>query len=195
MIRTRWRVGGAIAALALVVTVPAGPALSDDTGGAVAACTEQFVTLGARTVNFVPPHTSGDADFAGHGPRVTVRTHVRDDVWDRTATTFSGTVHIDIFMQAVETTSDFTAATGNRTDLTYIAPLGFYVVITDTFRRTDEVSYVDTDHSNDVFGPGFSSFVSQYTIVGDTAGNEAGSETRVAIVTRDIHLKLSTCPV
>jgi hypothetical protein len=195
MIGTRWRVGGAIATLALAVAVPAGPASADNADGAVAACTEQTATVAARTVVFVPPHVNGDTDFAGHGPRVTVRTHVRDDVWDRSATTFSGTVHIEIFMQAVETTSDFTSATGSRTELSYIAPLGFYVVITDTFRRTDEVSYTDTDTSNDVFGPGFNSFVSQYTIVGDTGGGDAGTDTMVTIHTKPIHLKLSTCPV
>src|SRR5688572_8952981 len=75
MIGTRWRVCGAIATLALAVAVPAGPALADAPGGAVAACTEQLVTLGARTLNFIPPHVNGDTDFAGHGPRVTVRTH------------------------------------------------------------------------------------------------------------------------
>jgi hypothetical protein len=137
----------------------------------------------------------GDADFADHGPRVNETAHINTDVSDPGSGQFRGTLNVLVSMSAVETTSDFTSATGSRNTLLYQAPLGNYVFLADQITRTDTVSYVDTDHASDVLAPGnANSFVAGYTFVGDTAGDEAGTETLVTINTKQIHLKLSTCP-
>ena len=113
-----------------------------------------------------------------------VRRSISTDVSDPGTGQFRRTLHVMVSMSAVEPTSDFTSATGSRqpehTPLRGAARQlrgpGHVVA------RTDTVSYVDTDHAADVLATGNeNSFVSGCTIVGDTGGDEAGTETRVTI--------------
>jgi len=60
----------------------------------------------------------------------------------------------------------------------------------------DGMSYLDTDHADDRFGPAFpNGFVSGYRFIGDTPGDEAGTETFVEVSIKPITLRLSRgCP-
>jgi len=186
------RMAGAVAVVAALVTAASTTAAS--TTAATQVCEVQNVTDTARIVNLVPPRVGGDADFAGHGPQVSVRVTLatRPDSAGRP----NVLVHVD--MTARETQSDFTTAAGGTLALIRVW-LGFEgwrvdgVVGMDT---VDALGYTDTDHADDVFGPNSpTSFVQGYRVVGDTPGDEAGTETFVQVNIKPITLRLSRgCP-
>ncbi|MEU8413127.1 hypothetical protein AB0C24_10075 [Amycolatopsis japonica] len=97
-------------------------------------------------------------------------------------------------MTAVETTKDFTRASGcSGVVLLYRAPVGecIHSVSRGTF---DELRYVDTDHAVDVFAGRISgSFVQSWEAVGDTKGNEAGTKTGVSVFTHNLTVTSAPC--
>jgi hypothetical protein len=179
-----------IAAAAAVLTTMATTASATETQ----ACEMQNVTDTARTVNLVPPRVAGDADFAGHGPNVQVRVSLATLSPDGEAPTVD--VHVD--MMARETQSDFTTATAGviRTIRIWHGFEGWRVDGVVGMDTLDGMSYLDTDHADDRFGPAFpNSFVSGYRFIGDTSGDEAGTETFVEVSIRPVTLRLSRgCP-
>lgn len=189
MIRFSRLTGVVVAAAALATTASTASATRAQ------VCEFQNVTDTARVVNWVPPHVGGDRDFGGNGPLVSVRASLA------TRTDGSGNpnvvVHVD--MTARETTSDFTTASGGNLDgiRIWTGFPGWRVEgVVGGLATLDSVSYTDTDHTDDVFAPSSpNSFVSGYRIVGDTTGDEAGTETFVQINIRPITLRLSRgCP-
>jgi hypothetical protein len=185
---TIWRravVGLGVAAVALGVTAAPAAAGQASTGGAKRAAAGPSpavaVSIPARRVPvtgfYIPPHIgAGDADFAGNGPDVLARANLTGIGTNRLSVT--------IFMDAIETQSDFTHAHGTSPQfLIYVAPAG--QCITSVNRGTfDELRYRDTDHDVDVFGGQVAgSFIQQWRVTGDTAGNEAGTRTGAAIST------------
>jgi hypothetical protein len=185
--RSTWRravVGLGIAAVALGVTAAPAAAEQASAGRAKPAAGPSptvAVSIPARRVPvtgfYIPPHIgTGDADFAGNGPDVLARANLTGIGTNRLSVT--------IFMDAIETQSDFTRARGTSPQfLIYVAPAG--QCITSVNRGTfDELRYRDTDHDVDVFGGQVAgSFIQQWRVTGDTAGNEAGTRTGAAIST------------
>lgn len=133
-------------------------------------CQSKVVTTTHVPMTFIPPHTRGDSDFSGNGPKV-----------DSSVTLKSIGDHVDvtIAMTAVETKSDWTTASGSTTTTFYAPDPGFRVEkIVDP--PTSTRSYTDTNHDVDVFGSSGGP-VSQWQFVGDTGGDEAGTQTKVTV--------------
>jgi len=129
---------------------------------------------------YIPPHTGGDRDFHGNGPRVTVRANLYlkrvnniDQLW------------LSVYMQARETKSDWTEARGTR-QYWLLQTSSFCLVGSDNY---SSFSYTDTDHSDDSFFFGNGELVRKLIITGDTKGNEAGSRTGVTVITNGITLR------
>ena len=120
-----------------------------------------------RTYTYMPPHTRGDKDFDGNGPRVVVDASIEHD---------DKTVYFVIKMIAEETKPDNTTAMGTTRTLMYTAPNGRR--ITSLGGETSWpglVSYYDSNHGVDKFdtplGP--------VSVFGDHAGDDAGTYTKV----------------
>src|SRR5262245_29018773 len=95
-----------IGLLALLIGGAAAPSAAAEP--ASAAAVTRVVTIGAKQLPssgyFVPPHVAGDADFNGNGPDVLTSTRIFG-VGTRT-------LRVQMFMDALETRSDFTRARG-----------------------------------------------------------------------------------
>lgn len=121
-------------------------------------------------VEFIPPHTRGDRDFDGNGPKVTcfVRIAVRNqrEIW------------ATVFMDARETKHDWTTASGTADFLLHASDMPIRAILSDT---VSVINYLDTDHEEDMFGQSAGELVRKFTFLGDTRGDEAGTKTRVNV--------------
>jgi hypothetical protein len=176
---------GLTALLISSVAVPSAAAETSDDVGIL-----RTVTIPARRIPpssfFIPPRTAGDADFAGNGPDVLTSTRIFG-VGTRT-------LRVQLFMNAVETKSDFTRANGLSAMQTIFEANQGECVVSVSLGQYDEVNYRDTDHARDDFPRQVAgSFVAQWYIVGDTAGDEAGSETGAIIDTREMTATVQAC--
>lgn len=135
---------------------------------------------------FIPPHTRGDKEYKGHGPDVHAEARLNG--------VGTNSLVVRLFMKAVETKSDWTTAEGHSPFFTiYVAPPGQCIrsVNVGTF---DEIDYRDTDHAEDSFpGQTMGSFVATYFFIGDTSGDEAGTETGMAILTKPFTADVGAC--
>lgn len=175
---------GALTVLLGVVAAPSAAAEPADAG------TRALVSISAKRIpasgHYIPPRIAGDAEFDGHGP----------DIFASTRLFGVGTrqLRVQLFMDATETVSDFTRARGlSSRILIYEAPAG--QCVTSVSRGDyDEITYRDTDHAEDHFaGQVSGSFVSDWWIIGDTSGDEAGTETGVAIQTFAMTANVQPC--
>lgn len=138
------------------------------------------------TGKFIPRHISGDRDYAGHGPRVTARVFVDIAAPNR--------VTLQICMTAVETTSDFTFAEGCSLRFQIYQSNVGHCVQSVAINPVDTLTYIDTDHADDVFGiQQLLSSVGTWTVTGDTSGNDAGEDTGVRVRTRDMRVTSVPC--
>jgi hypothetical protein len=129
-------------------------------------------------IEFIPPHTFGDRDFKGHGPRISCSVNV-DIVNERE-------IQARVFMRAVETRSDWTTAegTGHFTIYTHNRPI--LDIISDQFSDTE---LVDMDHDPDPVHLGGGELVRDFVFTGDTRGPEAGTRTGVVIHFNPIRIR------
>jgi hypothetical protein len=184
----------ALAAFTLgTLTVPsaAGSAGPERTVSAAAAPMTVINVPGRRvpqTGRYVPPKIGGgDDDFDGHGPNVDAHAFL-DGV-------FPGSKRLDVSvcLFAKETVSDFTTVNGcSGKVLVYLAPVGECIQSVST-ATVDRLRYVDTDHALDTFVGQPGGLVSQWEIVGDLFGSEAGTRTSVDVFTRDITVTSVPC--
>ncbi len=137
-------------------------------------------------VTFVPPHTRGDRDFAGHGPTTTARVTRMDR---------SNDIRVEVYMKAYEShgnnspQSDHTTAEGRQVFPLYNAPPGW---------RIDRVAgpvatshtYRDSNHTEDSFDMGSGGPVRRFVFVGDTRGDEAGTRTKVEVTFNRFSIEL-----
>lgn len=120
-----------------------------------------------RTFTFTPPHTRGDKDFDGNGPRVVVDAWVEHD---------DTQIYFVTKMIAEETKPDNTTAEGTTRSLMYSAPAGRRITsIGGETNWRGLVSYYDSNHNVDKFdtplGP--------VSVFGDHKGDDAGTYTKV----------------
>jgi hypothetical protein len=189
----------AVSAVA-VAAVVAAPATARATASAAsAACIDSTFSVPERVFGkYIPPWTGvGDKDFDGHGPKV--------QVWGRLKYSTDHTKLVFwITMNAEETKSDWTAVDGTNSYAFYSAPSGYVIQsITDPIGRVLTLNdysriYTDSDHVDDVLGPGVESstnpsIVLQYTVTGDTSGSEAGTSSGVATTTRTMEVHARKC--
>lgn len=130
-------------------------------------------------VEYIPPHTRGDREFDGNGPRIqcTVQAYLRNgnEIWAR------------VQMRARETKSDWTTAEGTETFRIYTHDKPIKEILSDD---SSEVYYEDHDHSEDVLSMGGGELVKQFVFVGDTRGYEAGTRTGVVVDFNPIRIRV-----
>ncbi len=138
---------------------------------ATPVCATRVSTFNPAGIDFIPPHTKGDADFAGHGPNVTASVSLSN---------FSTRIVANIQMTAVERESDYTTASGSMSKEIFTIDPGWRVekIIGTT---TANFSYTDSNTTPDTFQVGGDSPVSTFTFVGDSSGDDAGINTKVTV--------------
>lgn len=190
-----------IASAAFVAAVVPGVTAAADAAEALDACQTKTYSIPSQTYSkFIPSHTAGDRDYAGHGPDVSLKASLELIVNASGGTTG----RVRLAMEAVETVSDSTTASGIRYSGLFVTDAGYRVerIMDSTGRNVvlqDQKYYRDTDHADDLLGPGyitstyFTSFVSRYVVTGDTAGDEAGTRTGVTLTTKGLTVQASNC--
>jgi hypothetical protein len=129
----------------------------------------QRMNVAIANNGLVPPHTRGDREFDGHGPRTNVNVNF---YYDRNQ------VYFYIYMIAEETQSDWTTAVGYSGKIVaFTAPSGWHIKsVIGATSYNGIVKYTDTNNEPDIF----QTPLGQATCVGDTKGEEAGIRTGVS---------------
>jgi hypothetical protein len=132
----------------------------------------------AQLPQYTPPHTRGDRDFGGHGPKV----------WCEVALSVRNGTEIwaTVSMRAEETQHDWTTAAGQQDFLIYTHPRPIAAIVSDT---SSDAYYEDSNHDEDVVEKGGGELVRQFIFVGDTRGDEAGTRTKVLIHFNPIRIR------
>lgn len=152
-------------------------------------------TFDNPTEYYIPPFIQGgDADFDGDGPCVVYTlTHAFEE--DQTKLV----AHIK--MQAYECDDDFNTPIHNgaqvlgETPVTLmIAGVGEKILAVDRLTPWD-FSYIDQDHSNDIFSFTGAAPVDKLEFVGDTSGDEAGTKTGVKTYFSKTAVTIKKCKV
>lgn len=144
------------------------------------------IKLDALNLTFVPPHTRGDKEFAGHGPEIEVKIKFftsRGGGWLNPRQEY---FKVTVYMKATETCGDYTTVDGSQTTVLYTAPAGWHITKVTNAKNWVPSNYVtiyhqtDTNLNDDTVYTHFGSL----TVIGDTAGIDAG-DTRVDISITD----------
>jgi hypothetical protein len=162
-------------------------------------CTTQvkFVTPGTRT--YTPPHTNipgynkGNRDFSGHGPKIDAEVTLKLGANRRGILATISMVAWEWNVSKNRPRSDYTAAAGETTEVIYLAPDGWRIRSYDVLNSA-RVSYIDSNHRDDIFPAGGMLPVEKWTFVGDTGGSEAGDKTKVQVKLSNFNVVIESCP-
>lgn len=143
-------------------------------------CQTQVTNHSVGQVTYKPPHTRGDREFSGNGPRVNSTV---------TLLNYGSRVDARIYMQAIETKSDWTEARGSMTKTIYTPDPGKRVQ-SIIGALTDDVSYTDTGHGVDRIQRGAGGPVREFIFVGDSSGDDAGVRTQVTVDFNRLRLEI-----
>jgi hypothetical protein len=142
---------------------------------------EQTIPL-PRTLTSTPPHTRGDKEFDGHGPRVVVDASIEHD---------GQAVYFVVRMLAEETKADWTTASGMTRSLMYAAPVGQRITgIAGETNWPGLVSYYDSNHDVDMF----TTPLGPVSVFGDHRGDDAGGYTKVVLGNINKSIIVRTAP-
>lgn len=134
------------------------------------ANTGQAIDVVPDPIEYIPPHTRGDREFDGHGPRIwcNVDVGVRNqrEIW------------ANVQMTARETRSDWTTAQGTEAFRIYTHDRPIREIVSD---QSSSAFFEDSDHEEDVIHNGGGELVREFVFVGDTRGDEAGTRTGVVL--------------
>lgn len=112
-----------------------------------------------------PYKYGGDREYSSNGPSVTA--------FARLSLVSERSLYVRVYMDQIETKSDWSRARLDRYFVLYTAPAG--VRITNIWNTTySSIHYVDTDHAEDVFWPS-DTLVREFRMKGDTSGNDIGN--------------------
>ena len=141
------------------------------------------VTL-PRTLTYKPPHTNGDREFNGNGPRIQIRAHVFKAGSNRVA--------FSLYMKAQETKGDRTTVEGTRTTTLYTAPSGFRIKrIVGRTSFPNLVDDVDTSHKKKTYVTD----LGVMRVFGDRKGDDAVVYTGVTLASdRSVEVELEPVP-
>ncbi len=130
----------------------------------------QTIKIVPTKFSYTPPHKGGDADYNGHGPDINIG--VRFFYTDKQ-------VYLYVWMSARETQSDWTDVYGwSGQHIVYNAPIGWHIKgIEGPINFDNIIDITDNGHDDHIINK----TLGQFTIVGDTSGDEAGTETSVDI--------------
>jgi hypothetical protein len=179
---------GLVGVLFSLLTIPATAAPSSPAKPAAAAPLAT-VSIPARRIPasdfFLPTWIGGDREFDGHGPRVFA---------SATLLVASKSLKVRLFMDAIETKSDFTHARGTSPDYLIFVPAAGQCIVSVSKGTYDELQYTDNDTTLDNFsGQVVGSFVKSYSVIGDTAGDDAGVDTGFHINTFTFSVTTQAC--
>jgi hypothetical protein len=154
---------------------------STPTPGVCPLQTFRFQSL--PSVSYIPPKVgSGDADFSGHGPIVNLYVSLNP--------LSSRNLTLEIYMSADEGQPDYTRAEGTKLVEGFISLPSGYTYYDDYASMSSSGNYVDSNHSPDTVYPDTSDGpVNYFVVVGDTPGNEAGTETMVTVYFNTVQVK------
>lgn len=180
-----------LAAGTCLVAVTLGLATTPPASAAPAPGARTVIVLPSTGVpagpRFIPPHTNGDKDFKGNGPRVTTTASLEFRDGNRRMV-------VVLCMTAEETKKDHTTASGCSGDHTiFLAPSGECVSSVGGIGRFDEMHYTDTDHGFELFDGSPANYVAIWNIVGDDNGDDAGVRTGFSIATRLMQVTTIPC--
>ncbi len=144
----------------------------------------ETATTWQRDIIWIPPHTNGDKDFNNNGPRMVSHVYLKHD----------GTkVFAQIYLYAQETKSDWTTAAGTSQWVEIYSVKDGYRInrikeATDYLNilRNNNVDYVDNSIDDYVV----ETVVGRAIVVGDTAGDEAGSKTKINLNIKPFNIEI-----
>jgi hypothetical protein len=144
-------------------------------------CESKLLRVPGGKVTFMPPHTRGDKDFNGHGPKVNVTVTLLTTPQEITAR---------VFMRARETKDDWTTAEGSKV-FTLFSPDPGWRIDSVVASQSASHSYTDGNHELDSFDLGSGGLVKRMEFVGDKDGDEAGTRTKVDVSLNDLRVQLT----
>jgi hypothetical protein len=144
----------------------------------------ETATTWQREMIWIPPHTNGNRDFEGAGPRMVSHVYLKHD----------GTkVFAQIYLYAQETKSDWTTAAGTSQWVEIYSVKDGYRInrIKEpadylNILRNNNVDYVD----NSILDYIVETVVGRAIIVGDTEGDEAGSKTKINLNIKPFNVEI-----
>jgi hypothetical protein len=135
-------------------------------------------------ITFIPPFVTknGDQDFHGNGPIVTVKV---------LPTASASQVNMIVTMDAKETVSDFTEASGTKTFTVYTPPPGWSILIQSVKPLSSQFTYTHSnDNKVDELHPGEGP-VEHFELSGFEGGQAAGVTTEVNVFFNEVTLQLT----
>lgn len=131
-------------------------------------------------ITYIPRHTRGDREFAGHGPKINSTVKLLID---------GSKIKVRLSMKAQETKKDWTTAEGSKEYVFYTSPSGWKIesIVGETFTRHD---YLDDDHTEDTFNMGPGGLVKRIVYRGDRKGKDAGVYTQMTVTFNPVSVKL-----
>jgi len=143
-------------------------------------CKEEEISFSPDVITYMPPRTRGDRDYGGNGPSVTANVRIYVD---------NNTIKAKVKMRAVETKRDWTTAEGESVFTIYTAPSSRRIISIVSDNETS-ANYLDSNHAEDFFEKGSGELIKRFAFIGDTAGDEAGTRTRVKVTFNRVRVKL-----
>ena len=144
----------------------------------------ETATTWQRDIIWIPPHTNGDRDFDGSGPRMVSHVYLKHD----------GTkVFAQIYLYAQETKSNWTTAAGTSQWVEIYSVKDGYRInkikeATDYLNilRNNNIDYVDSSIDDYIV----ETVVGRAIIVGDTTGDEAGTKTKINLNLKPFNIEI-----
>jgi hypothetical protein len=129
------------------------------------------VSAGPTSMTWTPPHTGGDKDFNGNGPKSYVTVSFKIEARG---------AYVRVYMKAKETKNDWTQASGwSDWQIFYEPPPDWEITRCQSPTYFSNcIEYTDTDHDDDLFTH---ASLGAFLMVGDSKGKEAGTRTNVKI--------------
>jgi len=134
-------------------------------------CRKEVRSFQPTPYTHIPQHILGDREFNRHGPDV-----------EASATIMNRQMYIEaeVYMIARETSADWTTAQGKAVVRLYSVEPGWRIADVSG-KLDDKIGYRDSNYDPDVFDRGSGGPVKRFSAVGDSAGVDAGTQTRVQV--------------
>jgi len=145
----------------------------------------EMVKTNFKTIVWIPPHTNGDKEFDGHGPKMKSHVYLKHDGFR---------VYAQIYLWAQETKHDWTTASGySQWVEIYSAPNSYRInkikdptVYSNILRSASGIDYIDSNTQDHII----ETTIGRATLVGDTNGSEAGSKTKITLGLKQFFIEI-----
>ncbi|NLS93660.1 MAG: cadherin-like domain-containing protein [Planctomycetaceae bacterium] len=157
-----------------------------DQGDSSSDTSDGTTTIYLNEHTFVPPHTTGDRDFHGNGPKIALDAKLR--IGDH------GVLQTSVYMRAIEDNSDTVKTTAEGWSpwkTVYVPPPGKVVKRIISATQLPTFYEVDYDHVRSFRLLDDKGLVAAFEYVGDTDGPEAGDRTQVTAFFNPVQVELA----